>query len=232
MENSPKALILLSGGLDSLTVLAIAQNKGYSCHALSFDYGQRHWAELNAAKKIAQHYQKPQEILPLPLNQFGASSLTDCHLKVPTDGDFNFEKNGIPNTYVPARNTVFLAVALACAEAQKIPNIFIGINAVDFSGYPDCRPIFLNAFQNLANVATDFPIQIHAPLLNLSKANIIQTGTRLGVDYALSVSCYQADKNGFACGVCDSCRLRRQGFVDANIADPTPYQKTAQQRIF
>lgn len=142
MENSPKALILLSGGLDFLTVLAIAQNKGYSCHALSFDYGQRHLAELNAAKKIAQHYQIPQEIFAFPLNQFGASSLTDCHLKVPTDGDFNFEKNGIPNTYVPARNTVFLAVALACAEAQKIPNIFIGINAVDFSGYPDCRPFF------------------------------------------------------------------------------------------
>ena len=228
MENSQNSLILLSGGLDSLTVLAIAKSQGFKCRAISFDYGQRHKSELIAAQKIAAHFQIPQEIFTLPLQQFGGSSLTDENLKVPTDGDFNFAENGIPNTYVPARNTVFLAIALACAEARKIPNIFIGINAVDFSGYPDCRPVFLNAFQNLVNVATDFPIQIHAPLLNLSKAEIIQKGASLGVDYSLSVSCYQADENGFACGVCDSCRLRRQGFESANIADPTPYQK----RIF
>lgn len=225
MENSQKALILLSGGLDSLTVLAIAQNLGFQCHALSFDYGQRHKSELRAATRIAQKYNIPQEIFAMPLKQFGGSSLTDENLIVPTNGDFNFKENGIPNTYVPARNTVFLAIALACAEARQIPNIFIGINAVDFSGYPDCRPAFLTAFQNLANVATDLPIKIHAPLLNLSKGEIIKHGAALGVDYALSISCYMADEQGASCGLCDACRLRCQGFSEAGVVDPTLYQK-------
>ena len=221
MENHKNALVLLSGGLDSLTVLAIAQNAGYFCRALSFDYGQRHKSELAAARRIAEKYQIPQEIFALPLKQFGGSSLTDESLEIPQNGEFD----GIPNTYVPARNTVFLSIALALAEAKKIPNIFIGINAVDFSNYPDCRPVFLEAFQNLAKVATDFPVEIHAPLLNLSKAQIIQKGAALGVDYALSVSCYAADENGRACGLCDSCRLRRQGFENAGISDPTRYKR-------
>lgn len=216
-----QAIVLLSGGLDSLTVLAIAQSKGYLCRALSFDYGQKHQAELNAAQKIAQHFQVEQTIFPLKLGQFGASSLTDEKMAIPAH---NEERKTIPSTYVPARNTVFLSIAMALAESLSIANIFIGINAVDFSGYPDCRPEFLNAFNALAKVATQKPMVIHAPLLHLSKAQIIQQGIHLGVDYAQSVSCYQADSNGNACGVCDACFLRRRGFLDANIPDPTRYQ--------
>ncbi len=222
MEHPKKALILLSGGLDSLTVLAMAQKEGYLCHALSFDYGQKHRAELNAAQKIAQHFNIPHTIFPLPLNHFGGSSLTDPQLPVPTHRDFTAPN--IPSTYVPARNTVFLAIALALAESLNSADIFIGINAVDFSGYPDCRPEFLNAFNALSQVATQKPIRIHAPLLNLSKAEIIQRGVQLGVDYSFSVSCYQADENGKACGICDSCLLRQKGFTEAFLSDPTLYQ--------
>lgn len=220
-----KAIILLSGGLDSITVLAQAKKDGYQCYALSFDYGQRHNAELNAATKIAKHYQVSEhKIIDLGLGAIGGSALTDDHIEIP-----HTPQQGIPVTYVPARNTVFLSFALGWAEVLGSHDIFIGVNAVDYSGYPDCRPEFIDAFQALANLATKagvegMEIKIHAPLIKLSKAEIIRQGTTLNVDYKHTVSCYAADKHGDACGVCDACRLRIAGFEEAKIEDPTCYQ--------
>lgn len=220
-----KAIILLSGGLDSITVLALAKQQGYLCYALSFDYGQRHNAELNAASKIARHYQvEDHKVINLGLSAIGGSALTDEHIAVP-DGP----QEGIPVTYVPARNTVFLSFALGWAEVLEARDIFIGVNAVDYSGYPDCRPEFIAAFQNLANVATKAGVEgentiIHTPLISLSKAEIIDMGLKLGVDYGQTVSCYSADKQGRACGHCDACRLRAAGFASLGVADPTNYQ--------
>ncbi len=220
-----KAIILLSGGLDSITVLAKAKAQGYHCYALSFNYGQKHNAELNAAKQIALNYEViVHKIIDLGLGTIGGSALTDENIAVPESGS-----EGIPATYVPARNTVFLAFALGWAEVLKVPEIFIGVNAVDYSGYPDCRPEFIQAFQKLANLATKTgvegnEIQIHAPLINLTKADIIQLGHSLAVDYRMTVSCYAADDSGFACNHCDACHLRKEGFEKAGIVDPTRYQ--------
>ena len=224
-KQKPKAIVLLSGGLDSITVLALAQEQGYDCYALSFDYGQRHQAEILAAKKIAEHYQvHDHKIISLGLGHIGGSALTDNAIDVPTT-----PQTGIPVTYVPARNTIFLAFALGWAEVVKANHVFIGVNAVDFSGYPDCRPAFIAAFQQLANLATKVgvegeQIQIHAPLIELSKAEIIQQGLSLGVDYSQTVSCYSADEDGKACGICDACRLRAAGFTNLGVTDPTRYQ--------
>ncbi len=223
---SKKAIILLSGGLDSITVLALAQQQGFDCYALSFDYGQRHNAELNAASEIAKAYQvKEHKIVTLGLGSIGGSALTDEKIQVP-----DRLQDGIPVTYVPARNTIFLAFALGWAEVLKITDIFIGVNAVDYSGYPDCRPEFINAFQQLANLATKAGAEgehftIHTPLINLSKADIIKLGVTLGVDYAPTVSCYSADNQGRACRICDACRLRLLGFTEAGVQDPTRYQR-------
>lgn len=220
-----KAIVLLSGGLDSITTLALAKNEGYRCYALSFDYGQRHNAELRAATKIAAAYQvEDHKIIRLGLSDIGGSALTDEHIAVPTT-----PQQGIPATYVPARNTIFLSFALGWAEVLHLHDIFIGVNAVDYSGYPDCRPEFISAFQQLANLATKAGVegehfQIHTPLIALSKAEIIKTGIALGVDYKVTVSCYSADEQGRACRVCDACRLRKQGFIEAGIEDPTRYQ--------
>ena len=216
-----KAVILLSGGLDSTTCLALAQ-KDYECYALSFDYGQKHVTELNAAQKIAQHFQVKQHIiLPLPIGEFGGSALTDEHIAVP-DYAGNHQ---IPSTYVPARNTVFLSLALGWAETLPAYDIFIGASSVDYSGYPDCRPEYFTAFQKMANLATKTsvegkPIQIHTPLINLSKAETIQLGLSLDVDYSLTTSCYQVSPKGKACGRCDSCILREKGFSEAGLIDP------------
>ena len=220
-----KAIVLLSGGLDSITVLALAQQQGFNCYALSFDYGQRHNAELVAATRIAQHYQViDHKIITLGLGSIGGSALTDDQIAVP-----NTLQQGIPVTYVPARNTIFLSFALGWAEVLQLTDIFIGVNAVDYSGYPDCRPEFINAFQSLANLATKAGVEgdrftIHTPLIALSKAEIIKQGTALGVNYQHTVSCYSADHQGRACRVCDACRLRTAGFIDAGIDDPTLYQ--------
>ncbi|WP_420554088.1 7-cyano-7-deazaguanine synthase QueC [Neptuniibacter marinus] len=222
---SPKAVVLLSGGLDSATALAIASERGYDCYVLSFDYGQRSLTELNAAKEIAKQLKAIEhQVIRLHLEDFGGSALTDHSIDVPEE-----ETDEIPVTYVPARNTVFLSLALGWAEVLEADAIFIGVNAVDYSGYPDCRPEYIAAFETVANLATKRgvsgdPIRIETPLIDLSKEQIIQAGTTLGVDYGLTVSCYQADDDGRACGVCDSCRLRTQGFVDAGIKDPTRYQ--------
>lgn len=224
--NAPQhAVVLLSGGLDSATVLALAQREGYVCHTLSFDYGQRHRAELAAAAQIAA-VQKVAEhrVFQLDLTVFGGSALTDTALPVP-----EVPGGGIPVTYVPARNTIMLSIALAWAEVTGSTALFIGVNAIDYSGYPDCRPEYIAAFETMANLATKAGVEgnklhIHAPLVYLSKAEIIQLGTNLGVDYGMTVSCYQADSAGRACGVCESCRLRRQGFREAEIADPTRYR--------
>ena len=221
-----KAIILLSGGLDSITVLALAKQQGYDCYALSFDYGQRHNAELVAASNIAAHYQvKDHKIIKLGLGAIGGSALTDEHIAVP-----NTPQEGIPVTYVPARNTIFLSFALGWAEVLGANDIFIGVNAVDYSGYPDCRPEFIAAFQNLANLATKVGVEgelvkIHTPLIALSKAQIIKQGVALGVDYKITVSCYSADVNGHACGVCDACRIRKAGFTESGELDPTLYAK-------
>lgn len=221
------AIVLLSGGLDSATVLAIARDAGYACHALSIDYGQRHAAELAAAARLAASLGAVEHrVIRLGLGDFGGSALTDASIAVP-----EAPTEGIPVTYVPARNTVMLALALAWAEVLSARDIFIGVNAVDYSGYPDCRPEFIEAFERMANLATRAGVEgtrlvIHAPLQHLSKAGIIRRGTALGVDYAQTVSCYQADEAGRACGVCDACRLRRQGFAQAGIADPTVYRKS------
>lgn len=220
-----KAIILLSGGLDSATCLAIARDEGYTPVALSFDYGQRHHAELAAARRVADAFGvQDHRVLRLDLGAIGGSALTDSRIDVPTE-----EAEGIPVTYVPARNTVFLSFALGLAEVVEADDIFIGVNAVDYSGYPDCRPAFIQSFETMANLATKAGVEghrlhIHTPLIALTKADIIRTGTRLGVDYALTVSCYQADAAGLACGVCDSCRLRRKGFIEAGLPDPTRYR--------
>jgi len=220
-----RAVVLLSGGLDSATVLAIARAQGYDCYALSFDYGQRHRCELTAAQRVAQHLAAQEHrTLQLDLRQFGGSALTDDAIAVP-----DTPTAGIPVTYVPARNTVFLSLALAWAEVLQAYDIFIGVNAVDYSGYPDCRPEFIAAFEAMANLATRAGVEgqcftIHAPLIELSKAEIIRTGTELGVDYGLTLSCYNPDVQGRACGTCDSCRLRAAGFAAAGVEDPTPYQ--------
>ncbi len=220
-----KAIILLSGGLDSITVLAHAKQQGYLCYALSFDYGQRHNAELNAARNIAKHYQViDHKIIKLGLNAIGGSALTDAQIAVP-----DHPQEGIPVTYVPARNTIFLSFALGWAEVLESRDIFIGVNAVDYSGYPDCRPEFIAAFQTLANLATKAGVEgqktvIHTPLISLSKAEIIQQGLEMGVDYSQTVSCYSADSEGRACGRCDACRLRAAGFAQLGVSDPTRYQ--------
>lgn len=219
-----KAVVLLSGGLDSATVLAMAKKQGYICHALSVDYGQRHNAELIAAERVAQALGViEQRIVSVDLTAFGGSALTDKRIAVPEE-----TSKGIPLTYVPARNTIMLSLALAWAEVLQVQDIFIGVNAVDFSGYPDCRPEYIAAFENMANVATKAGVEgkyltLHAPLLRLPKADIVKTGTKLGVDYSLTVSCYQADSEGRACARCDSCKLRQAGFKAAGIADPTRY---------
>ena len=219
-----RAVVLVSGGLDSATVLAMAINEGFESHALSFDYGQRHSAELAAAARVAESLGAAvHRILPIDLRQFGGSALTDDNLDVPTE-----PSEGIPITYVPARNTVFLSLALAYAETLGAQDIFIGVNAVDYSGYPDCRPEFISAFEEMANLATKIGVEgeriaIHTPLIHLTKAEIIQAGTALAVDYGNTVSCYQATVAGAGCGQCDSCRIRAQGFADAGLADPTLY---------
>ena len=220
------AVVLLSGGLDSATVLAMARAQGLDCHCLSLDYGQRHRAELVAAERVATALGAAgHRTIALDLRAFGGSALTDSAIDVPTGG----VAPGIPVTYVPARNTIMLSLALAWAEVLGAQDIFCGVNAVDYSGYPDCRPEYIKAFEAMANLATKAAVEgarltVHAPLIDLSKAGIIQAGVRLGVDYALTVSCYQADDEGRACGACDSCRLRREGFADAGVADPTRYR--------
>jgi 7-cyano-7-deazaguanine synthase len=220
-----KAVILLSGGLDSATTLAIAKSEGYECYALSVNYHQRHIAELEAAKKIAAHFNvKDHKTVELDLSWMLTSALTNPDLKVPTELSAH-----IPVTYVPARNTLMLTLALGWAEVIGAHDIFIGVNAVDYSGYPDCRPEYIAQFQNMANLATKSAvegktIQLHTPLIDLSKEAIIAQGLHLGVDYGVTVSCYQADKDGLACGVCDSCRLRQNGFKAAGVEDPTHYQ--------
>ncbi|WP_010325500.1 7-cyano-7-deazaguanine synthase QueC [Marinobacterium stanieri] len=223
-QGEKRAVVLLSGGLDSATALAMAKEQGYACYVLSFDYGQRSLTELNAARAItAQVGVAEHRVLRLSLEDFGGSALTDNSIDVPED-----ECEGVPVTYVPARNTVFLSLALGWAEVLDADAIFIGVNAVDYSGYPDCRPEFIQAFETMANLATrrgveGDPISIETPLMHLTKADIIEKGTALGIDYALTVSCYQADDEGRACGRCDSCRLRAKGFADAGVADPTRY---------
>jgi 7-cyano-7-deazaguanine synthase len=218
-------VVLVSGGLDSATVLAIAREQGHRCLALSFDYGQRHRAELAAAHRVATALGAAEHrILAMPIGEFGQSALTDPAIDVPEHGG-----TGIPVTYVPARNTVFLACALGLAEVAGASDIFIGVNAIDYSGYPDCRPEFIAAFERMANLATKAAVEgrairIHAPLIDLSKAEIIRRGIALGIDYALTVSCYQPDDAGSACGRCDACRLRREGFRTAGVADPTRYR--------
>jgi 7-cyano-7-deazaguanine synthase len=222
MDPLKKAVVLVSGGLDSVTALAIAQSQGFDCHALSVDYGQRHHSELDAAKRVAEFAGVPLKILPLDLRTIGGSALTD-DIDVPED-----ESTGIPVTYVPARNTIMLSLALAHAEVLGADDIFIGVNAVDYSGYPDCRPEFIAAFQQMARLATRAGVEgremtIHTPLIDLSKAEIIQQGIALGIDYSITVSCYQADGEAQACGVCDSCRIRKEGFSAAGVPDPTRY---------
>ena len=219
------AVVLLSGGLDSATVLAMARARGFACHCLSVAYGQRHEAELAAAQRVAQALGAARhDVIAVDLAGIGGSALTDRSMAVPTGG----VAAGIPVTYVPARNTVMLSLALALAEVREARDIFVGVNAVDYSGYPDCRPEYIAAFGRMANLATKAavegqPLTIHAPLIAMSKADIIRAGSALGVDYAMTVSCYQADALGRACGACDSCRLRREGFAAADMADPTPY---------
>jgi 7-cyano-7-deazaguanine synthase len=220
-----QAVVLLSGGLDSATTLAIACQQGFNCHAISFDYGQRHGAELQAAARVAKALGAAEhKVVRIGLDSIGGSALTDTHIEVPTQ-----PQKGIPVTYVPARNTVFLAFALGWAEVLGALDIFLGVNAVDYSGYPDCRPEFIAAFQVLAGLATKAGVeggrfQVHAPLIEMSKAEIVKTGTALGVEFSQTVSCYAADPEGRACGRCESCRLRAAGFAEAGIADPTRYQ--------
>lgn len=225
MTAPPKAVILLSGGLDSSTVLAIARSQGYDCYCLSLDYHQRHNVELLAAQRVAQALGAVEhKTVQLDLSLFGGSALTDSSIAVP-----EHETSGIPVTYVPARNTIMLSLALAWAEVLQSRDIFIGVNALDYSGYPDCRGEYVKAFQQMANLATKAAVEgqtitVHAPLIDMSKADIIRTGHALGLDYGLTVSCYQADDRGAACGVCDSCRFRKAGFAQAGVADPTPYR--------
>lgn len=223
-----KAVVLLSGGLDSTTCLALAKSKGFDCHAISFNYDQRHKTELKAAKHIAEFFKvKEHRIINLDLSQFGGSALTDTSFDVP-DYDEQLPENFVPITYVPARNTIFLSMALAYAEVIGANHLFIGVSSIDYSNYPDCRSEYIDAFEKMANLATRAGIegsklQIHTPLIELSKAQTIQAGIECGVDYAMTVSCYQLTAQGLACGRCDSCYLRKRGFEQANIADPTLY---------
>jgi 7-cyano-7-deazaguanine synthase len=222
MNSDRKAVVLVSGGLDSATALAIARSEGFQCFALSVDYGQRHRSELAAARRVCDAAGAPLKTLPLDLRAIGGSALTD-DIAVPES-----ETTGIPVTYVPARNTIMLSLALAYAEVLEADDIFIGVNAVDYSGYPDCRPEFIAAYQDMARLATKAGVEgarltIHTPLIDLTKADIIRRGAALGVDYGLTVSCYQADGEGRACGRCDSCRIRRDGFRAAGVGDPTRY---------
>lgn len=221
-----RAVVLVSGGVDSATILAMARQQGFDCYALSFDYGQRHRAELVAAQAVARQLRAHEhKTVGLDLRSIGGSALTDAAIAVP-----DAPTSGIPVTYVPARNTVFLAIALGWAEVLGASDLFIGVNAVDYSGYPDCRPAFIDAFEKLANVATKAGVEgvrfrVHAPLIDMSKADIIRAGKTLGVDFGLTVSCYAADDQGRACGVCDSCRIRRDGFTAAGVPDPTRYRQ-------
>ncbi len=225
-KDNKKAVVLLSGGLDSSTCLAYAKDQGYDCYTLAIDYGQRHAAEIKASAKIAACLGvKRHQVMPIDLTQIGGSALTDSNMEVP---DFGAEDTEIPSTYVPARNTIFLSIALAYAEVVGADAMFIGVTAVDYSGYPDCRPEYIHAFETMANLATKAGIegqklQIQTPLIELSKSEIIQLGHGLGFDYGMTVSCYQADDEGRACGLCDSCHYRKQGFEQAGISDPTPY---------
>lgn len=224
MSDQRRAVILTSGGLDSTTVLAMAKSQGYACYTLSYDYGQRHRAELVAAERVSAALGDIEhKVVKLDLNTIGGSALTDMDIAVPEEAT-----EGIPITYVPARNTVFLAIALGWAEVLGANDIFIGVNEVDYSGYPDCRPEFISAFEAMANLATKAgvegqPMTIHTPLMEMGKGEIIKAGLALGVDYSLTVSCYQANPEGLACGKCDSCRLRREGFLHAGVPDPTRY---------
>ena len=225
-QNPEKAVVLLSGGLDSTTALAIAKSKGFECYALSFDYGQKQKSELNSAKKIAKQFDATEHrIMNISLSDFGGSALTDKNIAVP---DFK-QSDEIPITYVPARNTIFLSYALAWAEALESQSIFIGVNSTDYSGYPDCRQEYITAFEIMANLATKQGIEgqkitVHTPLINLDKSQIITQGLSLGIDYSLTTTCYQADNEGKACGTCDACEYRKQGFKSAGISDPTKYQ--------
>lgn len=225
---SDKAVVLVSGGLDSSTVLALALQQGYRCYTLSFDYGQRHRSELEAAKRVSELMKvEEHKIVRLDLGTIGGSALTDTTIDVPEQ-----ETAGIPVTYVPARNTVFLSIALGWAEVLEADTIFLGVNAVDYSGYPDCRPEYISSFEAMANLATRAGVEgnelsIQAPLMDMTKAEIISAGTSLGVDYSQTVSCYQASIAGLACGKCDSCRLRIEGFNQAGISDPTRYKNSA-----
>jgi 7-cyano-7-deazaguanine synthase len=220
-----RAVVLLSGGLDSVTTLAMAKEQGFECYTLSFNYGQRHDAELVAAENLSKQVGAVEhKVINIDLRAIGGSALTDNKFDVPEQ-----HQEGIPITYVPARNTVFLSIALGWAEVLSAEAIFVGVNAVDYSGYPDCRPEYIEAFEQLANLATKAGVEgkkltIHAPLIKMTKAEIIRRGTKLGIDYSQTISCYQADSDGLACGRCDSCRFRQQGFVQAGIEDPTQYQ--------
>ena len=220
-----KAVILVSGGLDSATTLAIAKSEGYACYALSFDYGQRHRIELQAARQVAQKGGVVEhQFIHLNLDTIGGSALTDTRIQVPVSG----LSHHIPVTYVPARNSIFLTLALAWAEVLSAYHLFIGINAIDYSDYPDCRPEFNTAFEQLATLATKAGVEghrfkVHTPLIHLTKAQIIQEGTRLNVDYSVTLSCYQPNEKGYACGVCEACRLRAEGFLAAEVIDPTRY---------
>lgn len=225
MSQVKKAVVLLSGGLDSATVLAIAKSQGFECYCLSLDYHQRHSSELEAAKRVAKaHGAAEHKTVQLDLSLFGGSALTDNSIAVP-----EIESVGIPVTYVPARNTIMLSLSLAWAEVLQAQDIFIGVNALDYSGYPDCRGEYVKAFQAMANLATKSAVEgktitVYAPLIDMTKAEIVKQGTALGVDYSMTVSCYQANPQGEACGLCDSCRLRKQGFEAAGLVDPTAYQ--------
>lgn len=232
LHAAPRAVVLLSGGLDSATVLAMAREQGFDCHALSVDYGQRHSAELQAAERVAKALGATRHaVANVDLSRFGGSALTDASIAVPESDDPEppGASAGIPVTYVPARNTIMLSVALGWAEVLGANDIFFGANAVDYSGYPDCRPEYVKAFERLANLATKSAVEgqalrINAPIIAMTKAGIIAEGLRLGVDYSLTVTCYQADHDGRACGRCDACRIRREGFAAAGVADPTRYQ--------
>ena len=232
--SQPRAIILLSGGLDSATVLAMAKARGLDCHTVGFDYGQKHRSELKAAQRIADALgDHPHKVIRLDLGSIGGSALTSDDIDVPITG---VADDGIPVTYVPARNTVFLSIALGYGEVIGARYLFIGANAVDYSGYPDCRPAFIEQFERLANVATAAVDGgerwvIEAPLMTMSKSDIVTTGNALGVDYSMTVSCYQADEEGAACGACDACRLRRKGFLDAGLHDPTKYRSGISPKI-
>jgi 7-cyano-7-deazaguanine synthase len=231
METNKKAVILLSGGLDSTTILAIAKSQRFALHTLTFKYGQRHDNEIQAAQKIADYFHVQNHIvLNIDMRTIGGSALTD-DIEVPKDRGFEEMNTGIPITYVPARNTIFLSFALAYAETLRANDIFIGINAVDYSGYPDCRPEYIGAFEKMANLATKTSVEngqrikIHTPLIKMTKGEIIKTGLLLNVDYSLTTTCYDPDPQGFACGLCDACLLRLKGFEEAGIPDPLSYKK-------